>query len=292
MGRAFFALCVAACLALAATPACARKLYAASAHDDPVAGESTGYLYVVNPASGHSRQIGAIRIGGTVPVAVDGLAVHPKTGVLYGITTGSSHEPSLITINPRSAEARLVGALGGRGSDIHFGTDGMLYIWLQDSARLGVVNIETGKVTPIGKAGAAASGGLAINSQGLALVAARMSKGIVDTMDPKTGAVVGGLQLIDSSVLNAVMALEMSSAGAIFAVNTVKGTKSKRELVSIDTESGAVTKVGSLPDEVDALAFSLDNHDTPRSKIPLLVMMVALFVALHLLGMLRWRKSG
>lgn len=290
--RACFALAVAAAVVLAALPACARKLYAATAHDDPAAGESAGFLYVIDPGTGKARTVGPIRIDGSIPVAVDGLAVDPKTRVLYGITSGSSRPPSLITIDTRTAQAKLIGPLGARATDINFAANGALYTWLPDMGRLGVIDTSTGAVKTFAATGLAPTqaAGFTINSQGLAVVAARMSKGILDTVDPDTGNVVGGLALIDASVLNAVNALTLSPAGALFAVNSVKGAKTKRELVSIDTETGSITKIGALPDEVDALAFDHDIQDVQRSKVPLLIIMLALFIALNVVGVLRWRK--
>src|SRR5437868_35603 len=83
--RAFFSAALALAFVIAAAPAGARKLYAATAHDDPVAGESGGFLYVVDPGTGKSKAVGPIRVDGRIPVAVDGLAVDPKTRLLYGI---------------------------------------------------------------------------------------------------------------------------------------------------------------------------------------------------------------
>ena len=270
----------------------AKKLYAATAHDEPD-GSSAGVLYVVDPATGRSRLVGPIRIDGAEAVAVDGLAVHPKTGVLYAITAGAFGAPRLITIDTLSGRAKLVGPLGARGADMQFAADGTLYTWLLNVGRLGVIDIATGAVRPLGKTDIPPSrtAGLAINAQGLAIVAARVSKGILDEVDPATGAIVGGLALIDASIINAVNALAISPGGALFAVNTAKGGKAKRELMSIDTETGSVTKIGALPDEVDALAFDNDPLDAKRSKLGLGVLMLAVFVALNVAGWYRWRKS-
>ena len=296
MRTAFARVLVGVALAatLLATPpaAEAKKLYAATAHDDPD-GSSAGVLYVVDPATGRSRLVGPIRINGGEAVAVDGLAVHPKTGVLYAITAGTSGPPRLITIDTLSANAKLVGPLGARGADMQFDASGTLYTWLLHVGRLGIIDLATGTVRPLGKTEIPPSrtAGLAINSQGLAIVAARVSKGILDEVDPATGTIVGGLALIDASIINAVNALALSPGGLLFAVNTAKGGKAKRELVSIDTETGSVTKVGELPDEVDALAFDHDPDEVKRSKLGLLAFMLTLFAALNVVGWYRWRKS-
>lgn len=271
----------------------AKKLYAATAHEE-ADGRSAGVLYVVDPATGRSRMVGPIRIDGTEAVAVDGLAVHPKTGVLYAITAGPPGEPRLITIDARSGQAKAIGALGARGADMQFDGSGKLYTWLLHAGRLGVIDLQTGRVRQLSKTDIPPSrtAGLAINPQGLAIVAARVSKGVLDEVDPATGSVVGGLALIDASIINAVNALAISPGGALFAVNTSKEGRTKRELVSIDTETGSVTKIGALPDEVDALAFDHDPHEAKQSKLGLFLFILAVFVLLNLAGWYRWRKSG
>jgi hypothetical protein len=236
-------------------------------------------------------------------VAVDGLAVHPKTGVLYAITTGRQDAPAgagapatglprLITIDPRSGLATVIGPLGAHGADLQFDSKGTLYTWLLHAGRLGIVDVATGAVRALGKTDIAPSltAGLAINPQGLAIVAARVSKGVIDEVDPATGMVVGGISLLDASIINAVNALTISPTGALFAVNTAKGSRGKRELVSIDPETGTVTRIGALPDDVDALAFDHDPGEGKRSNIGLLVVILAIFVALNVAGWYRWRK--
>ena len=291
--RLAFAALVAAMVAF--VPAAeAKKLYAATAHET-AEGHGAGVLYVVDPANGRSRLVGPIRIDGIESVQVDGLAVHPKTGTLYGITSDKTGEPRLITIDPRSAQAKAIGALGARGADIQFDDSGKLYTWILNTSRLGVVDLETGRVKALAKTDIPPSrtAGLAINAQGLAIVAARVSKGVLDEVDPATGSVVGGLALIDASIINAVNALALAPGGALFAVNTAREGRTKRELVSIDTETGSVTKIGALPDNVDALAFDHDPREAPRrSKLGLFLFMLTVFVLLNVVGWYRWRKPA
>ena len=288
--RLGLALLVAALVALAGA-AQAKKLYAATARDDSD-GRSAGVLYVIDPATGKARIIGPIRIDGAEAVAIDGLAVHPKTGVLYAITAGFSGEPRLITIDPRSGNAKAIGPLGGRGADLQFDAKGKLYTWLLQAGRLGVIDPETGHVSPLSKTDIppAPTAGLAMNAQGLAIVAARGPHSAFDKVDPATGTIVGGLPLLDASIINAVNALAIDPGGALFAVNTSKEGKAKRELVSIDTETGNVTKIGALPDNVDALAFDREGDETRHSKLGLFVLMVTLFALLNLAGWYRWRS--
>ena len=79
--------------------------------------------------------------------------------------------------------------------------------------------------------------------------------------------------------------------GALLAVNTVKGGSTKRELVSIDVETGNITRIGSLPDEVDALAFDQRPQAPRGSKRHLLIIMLLLLLGLGIAGRLRWRNT-
>ena len=292
MARAFHVLLALAAVALLSIPASGRNLYAATV-DTSVTGDGAGRLYVVNPVTGKSMLVGPIRIGER-SLAIDGLAVHPKTGVLYGITWRASREPCLVTIDPRTARAERVGPLGVRGTDIHFDSQGTLYIWIADSHQLGTVNLHDGTVTllPASHIAETAPGGLAINSRGLALVTATANASVIDEVDPTTGELVGGLALVDASILGAVYALTYIPTGALLAVNQSKSRKAGRELVSIDPETGSVTRIGALPDGVDAIAIDDGPPGSPRSKWPLLVIMLAILVVLHVAGFVRWRHSG
>jgi hypothetical protein len=277
--------------ALVALPASARHLYAATAHLDPKNGESAGQLYVINPETGRAKLIGPIRIDGGIALAIDGLAVHPKTRALYGITYRSSPEPSLIMIDPHSAAARKIGPLGVRGTDIHFDGSGTLYIWIAESHRLGTVNLETGAVTLLPPTEISGAGGLAISPQGLAIVAGSTEGGVIDEVDVETGALVGGVSVINNSVLNAVYALTYMPTRSLLAVNQVKGREKGRELVSIDPESGNVTRIGVLPDEVDAIAFDDSPGRSGGSKAGLLGYFVVILSGLALADTIRWRRK-
>jgi hypothetical protein len=269
-----------------------RKLFAASDRVDRDTGERVGELYVVDPSTAKSHLVGTIRLGGTVPIAMDGLAVSPKTGVLYGITSRTSKSPSLVTIDPRTGIARMIGPLGVAGTDINFDFNGNLYVWLVDGNRLGSIDLMTGKVTPIGRESPykGGGGGLAINAQGRAVVAAGPKEGGLQEVDTSSGLTVGGLALTDSSVLNAITALTLSPSGVLLAVNSVKGGRLSRELVTIDTETGNVTRIGALPDEIDAIAFA-DGPQPRSSKLPLLGVMLAVLALLYLAAAIRWRKK-
>src|SRR5678815_2176378 len=98
-------------------------LYAASVRTGVVAqGEApiAGNLYTINLANGTATLVGAIRLPGSKPIGVTGMAAHPNTGMLYGITSEQSpnHPRALVTIDAKTGTAALVGDLGVTGSDI------------------------------------------------------------------------------------------------------------------------------------------------------------------------------
>jgi hypothetical protein len=267
-------------------------LYAATSHHAGPGGEASGRLYAVNALNARSRLVGPIRIDASTAMPVDGLAVHPKTGLLYGITSRASPEPSLITIDPRTAHASLIGPLGVAGTDIHFDAEGTLYIWIPEGNRLGIVNLSTGRVSAVAATSLrdVTSGGLAINSRGIALVPSSTSRAVIEQLDASTGDPIGALALSDASIVHALDSLAITRGGLLMAVNEPLPGQPRRELVTIDTTTGGVTRVGALPDEVDAIAYD-ERANAGGSKRGLLLVFIAVFVVLHILGALRWRGT-
>jgi sugar lactone lactonase YvrE len=209
--------------------------------------------------------------------------VHPKTGVLYGITAGITPalRPSLIVIDPKTAQATLVGKLGHSASDINFDATGKLFIWLTDVNQLGTVNLTSGVATPLGLAASmpdSTGGGLAIDSRGIAYFATSTAVGTLDTMDVHTGVRRVGPVLSGAPYLSAIASLTFSHSGVLYGVNSNLAAPAKSALVIIDPVSGVVSLVGDLPEDADGLAFSPDVLSMEQSK-PLYLVYVALALA-------------
>jgi hypothetical protein len=86
-------------------------------------------LYTINPADAQATLIGNVVVG-TTQLVITGLAVHPQTGVLVGVTgneTGLVRQ--LVTSNPTTAVATVVGSLAPGSSDISFAANGTLVTW-------------------------------------------------------------------------------------------------------------------------------------------------------------------
>jgi len=249
-------------LAFCATPAGAEvhTLYAASvrtglAADAPIAGN----LYAVNLANGTASLVGAIRLPGAKPIGVTGMAAHPATGVLYGITSEQSpNSPrSLVTIDQSSGAATLVGDLGRVGSDIAFDAKGTLHLWLPATSQLGTVDISNAQVTPIGKPGPPGSpAGIAIDPNGMVYVTSKGASGTLDNVDLVTGSLQIGPPLTGAPFSTQINSMSFSPSGLLLAVNSNGGSPANTRLVTINTATGVVATIGSLPDDTDALAFT------------------------------------
>lgn len=237
----------------------AEVLYAASVRSTP--GDDSqrvaGHLYTFDLSTRVFSLVGPLRAGGR-PIGVTGLADHPQTGELFGITAESSPNfpSSLVAIDVSSGDARVIGALRAIGSDIAFDPEGRLHVWMRETSQLARVDLSTGKATPIGDArGAGQTGGLGIDAAGRVYVAASGATGTLDMVDRTTGAISKGPGLRGAPYPAGINSLSISPAGVIFAVNTNLGSPANTVLVKIDARDGTVTQLGPLPNDTDALVF-------------------------------------
>lgn len=114
------------CAAVAPSPGRSAVLYAAEA-------DGASSLYEMHPASG------AVTAVGPIGHAVLGLAVHPQTATLYGITPLSDPDPAhLLTIDPVTGDREVVddplfALVIESAADLTFSSDGTLYGGLEES---------------------------------------------------------------------------------------------------------------------------------------------------------------
>lgn len=250
----------------------------------------TGSLYLVNLGSGSATFVAPIRLNGNTPLGITGMAAHPATGVMYGITSPMSggHPQSLVIVDPNSGNATLVGDLRFPGSDIAFNKAGILFTWLPGTSQLGIVNLNTGAVTPIGNAGAAGTiAGLAIDERGTAYITPSGAAGTLDTVDTATGAVKKGPQLNGAPFASAINSMTFTPSGLLLAVNSNAGSPAATRLVTVNTASGAVSNIGTLPDDTDALAFVQTQYREPLITGQTLALLVLGVIAL-VLGLIGW----
>jgi hypothetical protein len=300
MARAAAALIVAA----AATPGAVAQdqtLYAVSVrtYSDPGYKGIESNLYMVAPATGATTLLTSLSYAAGTPIGMEGLAIHPTTGVFYGITAPTTGviPQSLVKVDPESGRVSLVGSLGVAGSDIAFDRNGTLFIWIQDTRQLGTIDLETGMATRRGRPGArgASKGGFTVIGDGVAIVAATGATGTIDMIDLTTGAITTGPQLTGAPFPGPISGIAYSSQGETFAINANFGNSSSANLVNIDLQTGKITNVGPLPNDADAMTFGrsialrASYKDPEQWRFPV---MVALFVAaLGFLAFMLWPRK-
>lgn len=280
---------LAAALALfSAAAAQGQALYAASMRSFANAGSQivVGNLFTINMANTAATLIAPIRLEGNTAVGITGMAVHPATGVFYGITSGLSpdHPHSLVRIDPDSGNATLIGTLSLPGSDISFDAGGTLYIWLQATRQVGAVNIANAEVTPIGIAGPPTSaGGLAIDPKdNVAYITPQGAAGSLDRVDLKTGLITPGPVLTGAPFPAAINAMTFTPSGLLIAVNSNAGVPQSTFLVGINTATGAVSRMGTLPDDTDAVTFAGNRGLDPMELLKTISGRVLALIALSI----------
>jgi DNA-binding beta-propeller fold protein YncE len=251
---------LAALASLCAVTAAAQSLYASSmrTYSDPGYHGVEGNLYLVDLETAATRLVTSFNVGGRTPVGLDGLAIHPRTGVFYGITAPSSVviPKSLVIVDPANGNVTLVGDLGLVASDIEFAPDGTLYAWLPETRQIGTIDIDTGRVTARGKPveRGASKGGFTLIGADKAYVATTGGAGTLDVIDIRTGDLVTGPQLTGAPFPDLINGLALQH-GILYAINTNFGRSTQANLVTIDPQTGKVTNVGALPNDTDAIAF-------------------------------------
>jgi hypothetical protein len=252
---------VAALCALLPARAAETLLYATAIrmhYEDGEAGVDCN-LYRVDPATGASTLVAPVRIGGTQPIAIISLAIHPATGAMYGVTAGLSRNlpRSLVAIDPATGDVKLIGALGEVASDLAFSRDGTLYAWLPERSRLARVDLGNGRATPVGDSGIAGvmGGGMAIDDRDVGYVTATGATGTLDTLDIRSGRGISGPALDGAPYISAITNLTISPDGKLYGVNSNMGAPATTSLVAIDPATGKVTEVGRLPNDAHALIF-------------------------------------
>lgn len=241
-----------------------------------------GSLYTVDPTTAVATLVGPILIG-AAPVGITGLAFHPATGVLYGATSndGGNPEHALVTIDPFSGAATLVGDLGVPVGDIAFDSSGTLFAWSGGggSNSLATVDLSTGLATTVGPSGVPggtacpavgpANGGNGLSfSGGILYVSPKGVAGALYSVNTSTGAATAGPTMSGAPITTcgALDSMATSSTGTLFAIDTDRSSSpTTSRLVTINTSTGAITQVAALdlPGDADGLAFQAVSVAVP-----------------------------
>jgi hypothetical protein len=248
---------------LAALPTAAETvLYAASNRAHYTEGTAGIWcnLYRVDPGTGKFVLLAPVRVNGQATVTVVTLAIHPSTDVVYAVSGPRSptSPSSLLTLDPKTGEAQVVGPIGHVVSDLAYTDDGRLYAWLPEENRLAKLDPATGGATllpPSGISGEPVGGGFVIDERDVGYVAATGGVGTLDRIDVRTGRATPGPRLTEAPFPAAISNLTFSPDGRMYAVNSNMGAPAVTVLVTIDPASGKVSAVGKLPNDSHALIF-------------------------------------
>jgi IPTL-CTERM motif len=281
--RTWIAALLATATALFAGGAGAQLLFTATGSNGV-----NGNLFIINPATAAATLVGPILVGAT-PVSLTGLAVQPGTGVLYGsIANGSPNlANNLITINTATGAATVVGPFGiAQGTpDLAFNAAGTLFGWNRTTNSLVTINLATGAATNVAASGLAAfntGGGVAVSGT-TAIVAIHSSAGTLDSVNTTTGVGTTGPTLAGAPIGGSINSMSFSPTGVLFGVNSNNsGSPTTNFLVTINSATGAVTSIGALPGDTDAIAFS--PQAAPNGVVPTMSEWALITLALLLAG--------
>lgn len=254
-------------LLLAMLPAAAETALYAASNRLHFSEHTTGIwcnLYRVDPGTAKFVLLAPVRVNDQATVTVVTLAIHPSTDVVYAAS--GPHSPTvpnaLLTLDPKTGEARVVGPIGHVVSDLAFTGDGRLYAWLPEENRLAKVDPATAAASllpPSGITGEPIGGGFVIDDHDAGYVAATGAIGTLDHVDIVSGKVTRGPQLTGAPFPASISNLTFSPDDRMYAVNSNMGAPAATALVVIDPASGKVTEIGKLPNDSHALIFVL--HD-------------------------------
>lgn len=222
---------------------------------------SSGNLYLIDPGNGAATQIGS-----GIGHVVEGLAM-AQDGTLYGVTEGFlSPTSQLITINTTTGVGTVLTTLIPSNStstradirDIVFVGD-KLYGMAHNFRRPCEIDLVTGAVhlfefTELG-AGEGAAYDVAVDE---ILFAVADNDDDLWELDPVTG-VSAPIQALAGTGINSFFNAMTFLDGVLYASEAQRNTNNNTEpggpssLVIVDPATGAVTLVGSLLDDIDAL---------------------------------------
>ncbi|MEP7261662.1 MAG: IPTL-CTERM sorting domain-containing protein [Usitatibacter sp.] len=231
----------------------AGHLHAQTLYGADGAGGNPANLFTINPATG-----AIITTIGPIGFPVTGLAFHPGTGVLYGVSGGSGANPRrLIRINVATGAGTDIGEVdpGNPVADISFRANGTLYGWQEGADDLATINLTTGLATVVADSGLntsrsglafAPNGTLYFNGDGNAL----------HVINPATGQSTSTVPVGFQS-----NALAFNNAGVLFA-------SQGGNLFTINTATGTPTLIGPVTGNLDALAFFVAAAPAAPTQVP------------------------
>jgi hypothetical protein len=241
-------------------------------------------LYQLNPADGSIINI----IGPTGVSGMTGLASHPLTGVMYGITTGGAGCTSnLYTVDLSSGTATLVGPLGtpsGPGGqppgkpDAAFSPAGVLYTFSTADDFIYTVDLATGAASLVGDTtltpfdiSQAVDGGTLVMTDGASVYTVDTSTGVA-TLGPPLGIGVNDSNMSTTNSVTGQMYLGDRDGASRF------------DLYTLDPSTGAMVLLGgNTIGRMSAIEILADLPPPPSAAIPTMTAYSLLLLVLGLL---------
>jgi len=290
-------VCIAAPLA-----AFAQSVYVAAMRGQVGTTNVMSGLYAINLSNGAATFVTPLRTASGGAVAITGLGVEPSTRTFYGITsTLSPNLPqSLVTLDPATGKLSLIGHLDVAGTDIVFDNAGRLLMWLPSTRQVALVDLKTAHATPLGQPGPPdAFGGLAVDVRGMTYVTPGGALGTLDTVDLDTGEIKAGPTLKGAPYPGAITAMAFTPSGLLIAINSNVGSPAAAKLVTINTSTGAMSEIGSLPEDSDAITFAPPPHDMSEvlatmsgRTLALLALVAGLVLAVGGMFVVKWIRRA
>jgi hypothetical protein len=264
------------------------------------AGPSVGSLYTIDPSTGAATLVAPLLDAASNPYTVTGLAFDPVNSLLYGSTATASPTgfSELVTVDPSTGLVTPIG-LFNTGvvstrpetmGDLTFdSTTATLYGAGTLTGNLYRINLLTGTATSVGPSGIAGPRGVGLAATGGGV--------IVGTPDGATGDFVTYSSVDGSTMMIATLsggpfgsgsinALAVNASGTLFGIDVDQSTGARpTDLVTIDTNTGVITFVGSTIATLDALAF------VPFSAVPEASTWVIAALAAAYVFFLRFRRK-
>ena len=251
-----------------------------------------GHLYRVDAQNAKSTLVGTVVLDGTHAVGLSAMAFHPRTNVLYGITMGinDANRATLLTIDPASGQARVVGRLSRPLSDISFDPNGRLFGWTANTGQLAIVDLNTARVSALGEASdPPIAGAFAIDSRGNAYVAPWSAPGTLQHVDLQDGRVSPGPKVSNLQDLSTVRSMAFSAGNDLLAAHSIRATPPASSLLRIDPATGVAKAVGDIPEDSEAIAVSATQ---PAARADLMRQIAYVILASILLSALwYWRRT-